>query len=114
MPLVPIEQVLQHLRADAGGEDELVALYLSAAEQAAADYLNRQVFDSATSLAAAVAAGTAGLDPLVVNGAVLAAILLITGHLYANREEVVVGATVAQMPFAAQSLLRPHRRFPGF
>lgn len=114
MPLVPLNQALAHLRTEAGPEDDLVMLYLSAAEQSATDYLNRQVFVDQAALDAAVAAETAGGYPMVVNFAVQAAILLALGHLYSNREEVVTGASVAQLPFGARSLLRPHRIFPGF
>lgn len=113
MPLVPIETALAHLRADAGDEDALIALYLEAAEQAAADYLNRQVYPDAAAVAAAESAGTAGKDPMIVNAAVKSAILLTLGHLHTNREDVVAGVSVAQLPSGARSLLRPHRRMPG-
>lgn len=46
---------------------------------------------------------------IVINSAIKAAILLILGHLYENREDVVVGLSVAQLPLSATSLLRPHR-----
>ena len=38
-----------------------------------------------------------------------AAILIIVGDLYANRESVVLGQTVAKVPYAAEALLRRHR-----
>ena len=68
----------------------------------------------AEAMASAVTAGTAGDHPMVSNKAVEAAILMTLGHLYANREQVVVGAAVAEMPFGPRALLRPHRIFPGF
>lgn len=46
---------------------------------------------------------------MVINPAVQAAILLTIGHLYTNREEVVVGASVAQLPQGARQLLQPYR-----
>lgn len=46
---------------------------------------------------------------IVINSTIKAAILLIVGHLYENREDVVVGLSVAQLPLSATSLLRPHR-----
>ena len=73
------------------------------------DYLNRKVFADQTALGAAVAAGAAGADPMVVNDAIKAAILLTLGHLYANREDVVTGLSVARLPLDARSFLRPHR-----
>lgn len=38
-----------------------------------------------------------------------AGILLNLGSLYANRESVVIGTTAAQLPWAAEQLLRRHR-----
>ena len=46
---------------------------------------------------------------MVINSAIRAAILLTLGHLYENREDVVVGLSVAEMPLSAKALLRPHR-----
>lgn len=112
--LVTLDEAVSHLRSEVGIEDALITLYTRAAEQSAMDYLNRQVFADKAALDAAVAAETAGANPLVVNFAIKAAILLTLGHLYANREDVVAGQSVAQMPFGAHSLLRPHRIVNGF
>ena len=54
------------------------------------------------------------LDPLSddlnsVPPAIKAALLLNIGHLFANRESVIVGTNTMQMPQAAEWLLRPHR-----
>ncbi|WP_263147881.1 head-tail connector protein [Pseudomonas sp. RIT-PI-AD] len=46
---------------------------------------------------------------LVMPADVEAACLLILGALYENREDVVQGMTVAQLPLSAKSLLTPHR-----
>lgn len=46
---------------------------------------------------------------MVVNDAVKAAILLIFGSLYENRQDVVAGVTVAQIPMGSQYLLQPYR-----
>lgn len=40
---------------------------------------------------------------------VKAAILLMIGTLHANRETVVIGATMASMPWSAEQLMRQHR-----
>lgn len=112
MPFVGIDTVMLHCR---GSEDDaaLLTLYLSGAKQSAIDYLDRNVYESQIALDAAVAAGTAGDYPIVVNDAINTAILLTVGHLYANREDVIVGATASQLPNGAQFFLRPHRIFPG-
>lgn len=44
-----------------------------------------------------------------VSKATFAAILIIVADLYANRESVVIGQTVAKVPWAAEALLRRHR-----
>jgi uncharacterized phiE125 gp8 family phage protein len=44
-----------------------------------------------------------------VPGSIKAAIKLIVGNLYANRETIVLGQTVAEIPQSAQFLLRKHR-----
>jgi uncharacterized phiE125 gp8 family phage protein len=45
-------------------------------------------------------------DAAAVPASVKAAMLLTIGHLYANRESVIVGATVAELPQAVDALLR--------
>lgn len=111
--MVPLPTALAHLRAAGAGEDELITGYLEAAEEAAADYLNRQLYATQGDLDAAVTAGTAGVDPLVISPVVRSAVLLTLGHLYTNREDVVAGVSVVELPLGARSLLRPKRRSPG-
>jgi len=41
--------------------------------------------------------------------AIKQAVLLLVGTMFANRETVVIGETVAEIPFAAEHLLRPFR-----
>ena len=101
-------------KAAAPGElDTAIAAYESA--MAAAEALPGE-----TAIAAAIQ--TAGhdllrakvahrhaMDGMVVNEAIKAAVLLIVGHLYANREDVVVGVSVAQLPNGAEWLLQPYK-----
>lgn len=109
MDLVTIEQARAHCHAFAH-DDAMLQVYVDAAEQAAQDFLNRRVYPDADSLAVAVLDGSAGDDPIVSNSAIVAAILLIIGHLFQNREEVVVGGgSPVQLPMGAHSLLWPHR-----
>jgi predicted HD phosphohydrolase len=108
MRLVTIEQARQHCRADSD-DDQMLTLYGGAAEDAAQDFLNRRVYEDEDALAAAVLAGAAGCDPIVVNDAIRAAVLLTLGHLYANRENVVTGTIVSEMKEGTRSLLWPYR-----
>lgn len=74
-----------------------------AAEQAAA----LQVAE--TTYMRALVAYRQAFDGIVVNDTIKAAVLLIVGHLYANREDVVVGASVASLPHGADYLLQPYK-----
>ena len=101
-------------KAAAPGElDTAIAAYESAI--AAADALADE-----TAIAAAIQTAGNGLlrakvahrqamDGMVVNEAIKAAVLLIVGHLYVNREDVVAGVSVAQMPNGAEWLLQPYK-----
>lgn len=91
----------------------MVALYLGAAIDAAQEYLGRKVYADQAELNAAVVAGTAGELPMVATFSVKAGVLLICGHLFANREDVVVGAQSFAMPNGSRDLLRPHRKVQG-
>ena len=49
------------------------------------------------------------MDGIVVNDTIKSAVLLIVGHLYAHREDVVAGVSVAQLPNGAEWLLAPYK-----
>jgi len=48
---------------------------------------------------------------LIIPKPITQAMLLIIGHLYENREEVLVGSTATRIPLSAESLLGPYRIF---
>lgn len=48
-------------------------------------------------------------DGIVVNDQIKAAVLLTVGHLFANREDVVVGSSVSALPHGADCLLQPYK-----
>ncbi|MDF8360146.1 head-tail connector protein [Achromobacter anxifer] len=50
------------------------------------------------------------LHGVVANPRILAAVRLTLGNLYANREQVIVGASVSELPQGVPELLRPDRR----
>jgi hypothetical protein len=108
MTVIPIEVAMQHLRADS--EDQgYVELVLEAAEDSAAQFLNRRFYADAEALASGVLAGVAGTDPILVNPSIRAACLLIAGNLYGNREDVVVGTISSELPMGSKSMLMPYR-----
>lgn len=108
MPIISLPMARNHLR-EPDDDDPHILMLIGAAEESVMQYLNRRVYGTAEELAAAVLAGTAGDEPMVANDLIRAACLLIVGHLYANRENVVVGASVAQLPMGALELVTPYR-----
>ena len=48
-------------------------------------------------------------DGILVDDQIKAAVLLTVGHLYANREDVVVGASAVVLPHGADCLLQPYK-----
>ena len=109
--LITYAQACLHLKLD--DADENISLYIRAAEFSAQAFMNRNVYMDQPALDAAVLAGIAGNAPLVVNALIQAAILLILGHLYANREDVIVGASVSEVPHGSYALLMPYRAQMG-
>lgn len=109
-PLLTFDQALAHLRCEPDQVDASdLALKMSAAEQLACEHMGRSIYATPADLAAAVLDGTAGTGPMVCTDLMRAAMLLILGHLWANREDVVVGASVAELPGGALALLHPYR-----
>ena len=89
----------KHLRlsANSAEHDSIAQIYLDAAERAAADRIGVELGNGD------------GEQP--VNAAITAAILLIGGHLFENREAVVTGTIATALPMAVESLLAPYRRW---
>lgn len=108
MTLLTDEQALAHLRINAGDEPNLL-LYMGAAEQALRDYTCRTFHANEALLKKAVENGSAGQHPMVVNDAIIAAMLLILGHLYMNREDIVTGASSVELPMNSRYLLAHYR-----
>lgn len=108
--LITLQQATAHLRIDDDTPDAAALLLkVDAAGLLAAEYLGRQLFVDQAALDAAVLDGTAGQQPMVVNSLVRAAILLILGHLYAHREDVITGSISTELDMGSRSLLAPFR-----
>lgn len=76
----------------AAGTDELLQLYIDAAEAQAAAMLGKPLSD---------------FSPVPAD--IKQAILQLAAHFYANREAVLVGAGVNEIPYGVADLLRAHR-----
>lgn len=101
-------------KAAAPGElDTAIAAYESAiaAAEALADEtaIAAAIQTAGNDLLRAKVAHRHAMDGMVVNEAIKAAVLLIVGSLYAQREDVVVGVSVAQLPNGAEWLLAPYK-----
>ena len=48
-------------------------------------------------------------EGIVINASLLAAMRLMLGHLYANREAVVTGVATTELPMGVDALVRPYR-----
>ena len=108
--LVTLAEAKGHLKVTHDFDDADITLKLRAAEEMAVRYLDRAVYPNQEAMDAAIAAGIAGPDPMVCSFMVRAGILLILGDLYFNREDVVTGVSVAQLPTGSRNCLRPLRR----
>lgn len=102
MSIITLAAAKLHLRVDHSDEDTLIQMYLDGCEQAASNYLNRNLYASSIG---------SDLDGLVMTDAVKAAVLLQVGTLYQNRESVTqqAGGNVIELPLGVKWLLDPYR-----
>ena len=98
--------VKQHCRIDTDftGDDALLEIYTGAAVRYVQTWTRRTLYEKESSPGYAD-----DPDPILLNDDVKAAMLLLIGHWYANRESVAIGQTVAEVPLAVESLLQPYR-----
>lgn len=95
------------LRADARAAYDAAILAASSIEDEALK--DEAIADAQLILGDALVVARRIQRGIVIKPAIVSACLLTCGHLFANREDVVVGASVAALPMGAQSLLWPHR-----
>lgn len=109
MTLVTLTLAKKHLRVDHSDDDTEIEVYLAAAEATAEEYLGRAIYgntdDSPPGTPPTGDDGTA----IEMNAAITAAILLMTGDLYENREPETSVVTEALLPRAVRALLAPYR-----
>lgn len=95
--LLPIELIRKHLRLDYEDEDDLIVLYAESALAWALWFCDNPKLVEVDDFPASFKA----------------ALLLLIGHSYANREAVVVGTITAEVPMAVESLLWSSRNWSG-
>ncbi|WP_062391099.1 head-tail connector protein [Pseudomonas abietaniphila] len=99
--MLDLGRVKLHLRVFDNEEDSLIEGYVEAAKAHVAMHCDRVLVDSAP----------AGPEEMALTPDVEQAILLLVGHWFANREEVVVGAVASQLPMGVSALLWARKRF---
>lgn len=106
MALLNISLLKKQLRLDAGmtDEDELLAIYLGAAEVAASNYMGRTLYAKDEEIPDADHYGIS-----VTNPAIIMAILMSAAQFYEYREPIVTGTIVAELPLAYAHALGPYR-----
>lgn len=95
--IVSLAEAKAHLRVLDTSEDALITLYMGAASENIASYLNR-----------AIPTDNSGIIP----SSIKAACLLMIGDLFENREAQIMGGGVVENP-AVKNLLYPHRKGIG-
>lgn len=103
MSLVSLIEAKKHLRVEIHDDDEYIALLIDAAEQWAAEFLNRPLSDLLLSGGVSPPSLDGELQPAVKMG-----VLVIVGDLYENREQIVTGASVASNSLW-ERILYPYR-----
>ena len=124
MAFLTLAQAKAHLRVDGSDEDADLTLKIAAAERAATEYLQCNVYADAPALATAIAdtdlslmeqaqamsvymravyEATRTRHGVVINELIQSAMLLILGWLHESREDGT------EIPRAAQDLLNPFR-----
>ncbi|UXN70901.1 head-tail connector protein [Devosia neptuniae] len=112
MPLLELPLVKKHLRVSFDDEDAEIAIYLAAAESLVIETLDRPVLPADNALPEE---GDDDYDEtaIIVNSAIKAAILLVTGHLYENRE-ASTDQKLEELPISVKHLIAPWRVWRKF
>lgn len=104
--MLELEVVKEHCRVDSDftGDDALLNLYTGAAARYVETWTRRKLYESEESPGYAEDA-----DSILPGDDVKAAMLLLIGHWYENRETVSVGQAATDIPFTVESLLQPYK-----
>lgn len=98
--MIDLDLVKAHLRVDCAEEDALIGAYLNGAVEYVQQHCDRRIVETPETS-----------DQMALTDDVKQAILLLIGHWYANREEVVIGAAANQVPMGVNALLWTRKRF---
>ena len=104
--MLSLELVKQHCNIDPDftDDDKLLALYTNSAVKFVESYTRRTLYEKEVSEGYQEDA-----DHLLLTDDVSAAMLLLIGQWYENREGVISGRSFSTQPFAVEALLQPYR-----
>lgn len=105
--LVTLEAAKLHLRVDHSAEDALIASQVAAAYRAIETKLFRRIYPTPADVI--VAQDETGI---VVDATLNAAVLMLVGHLYANREAAAAVAVV-EVPMGVEWLIEGYVNCAG-
>jgi len=104
--MIDLDVVKQHCRIDTDftGDDALLEIYTGAAARYVQKWTRRTLYETESG-----AGYRDDPDSILLTEDVKAAMLLLIGHWYANREAVNIGNITTAVPFAVEALLQPYR-----
>ncbi|WP_338494289.1 head-tail connector protein [Erwinia aphidicola] len=92
------------IEPDFTDDDNLLGIYSGAASRYVQTWTRRKLYQLNTD-----PGYSTDEDRLLLDDDIRAAMLLLIGHWYANRETVGVGVSTTEVPFAVEALLQPYR-----
>ncbi len=107
--VLTLDMAKKHLNVVSNRDDELIKLQLRAATIACEGYIERKLCATEEQVQALQAQG---IRAVLLDDLLNAGILLMLGHLYANREEVVTGTIATRMPVGSEQCWA-HKRYIG-
>lgn len=96
--IITLTETKEHLKVDQDTEDDLITLYIQAAENHIENFLNQPIMGAADS-------------PVTTPSAIKAACLLLVANMYENREAMTEKSLNENT--TVKSLLYPYRRGMG-
>lgn len=109
--MLELDIIKQHCRLEPEFtfDDTLLDVYRNAAAKYVENYTERTLYETEDALPLDEDGEPDTECALVINDGVRAAMLLMIGHWYANREAVVIGSNTSEVPLAVNALLQPYR-----
>lgn len=110
--MLTLDTIKLHVRLelDFAADDSLLNTYAGAAKVLVENQTGRALYETEQDIPLDDE-GEPIEKGLVINDAIHAAMLLLIGHWYANRESVVVGLTASELPMAVKALISPYSHF---